>query len=56
MFYNVLKYLLFIENFQKFENFYPLSLSFDIFSPFWTVFDIIHDVEDLFLVSFQSLD
>ena len=30
-FFNILNYLLFIENFQIFENFYPLSYSFDIF-------------------------
>ena len=31
MFYNILNCLLFIENFQIFEKFYPLSYSFDIF-------------------------
>ena len=31
MFYKILNCLLFIENFQIFENFYPLSYSFDIF-------------------------
>ena len=40
MFYNVLNFLLFIELFQTFENFYPLSYSLDCF-------DIIHDVGDL---------
>ena len=31
MLYNVLIFLLFIENFQIFENFYPLSIVLDYF-------------------------
>ena len=48
MFNNVLKFLLFIENFQIFENFYPLFCSLDRFLSFWTIFGLIYDVGDLF--------
>ena len=46
MLYNVLNFLLFIEIFQNFENFYPLFYSF---GPFLTLLDrflLIYDVGD----------
>ena len=53
MFYNVLNFLLFIEIFQNFENFYPLSNSLDHFQSFWTIFGLINDVGDLFECRFS---
>ena len=48
MLYNVLNFLLFIEIFQIFENFYPLFYNF---GPFLTLLDrflLIYDVGDHF--------
>ena len=46
MFYNVLNFLVFIEIFLIFSNFYPVSCSLDHF-------DLIYDVGDLFECRFS---
>ena len=48
MFYNVLNFLLFIEIFQIFENFYPLCYSFRPFLSLLDRFLLIYDVGDHF--------
>ena len=48
MLYNVLNFLLFIEIFQIFENFYPLFYSFGLFLTLLDCFLLIYDVRDRF--------
>ena len=48
MLYNVLNFLLFIENFQIFGNFYPLFYSFEPFLTLLERFLLIYDVGDHF--------